>query len=590
LSDPFTGFESGKNGIEFRLNHLESSGRNQYLSQRLLQQMNPSPHLQLARPLHYPINVLITNEGQSMQENHLEYLGLRNLGTVHWNLSTPALYEEVVRNHEGWISHLGPLVAHTGHHTGRSPNDKFVVKEPSSETKIAWGKVNRPMDADKFASLHARLCAYVQNRDLYVQDLYAGADTRYQLPVRFITLYAWHNLFVRNLLIQPAQPVRHDPSKVFTIIDVPRFHADPSLDGTNSDVFIAINFAKRLVLIGGTSYAGEMKKSVFTILNYLLPEGGVMPMHCSANVGKQGDTALFFGLSGTGKTTLSADPDRSLIGDDEHGWSDAGVFNFEGGCYAKVIRLSKEAEPDIYETTEMFGTVLENVVMDAKSRHVNLDDASLTENTRAGYPLTHIKNIVPSGMAGHPKNIIMLTCDAFGVMPPIAKLTPEQAMYHFLSGYTAKVAGTEKGVTEPQTTFSTCFGAPFMPLPPMVYAKLLGEKIARQKVDSWLVNTGWSGGPHGVGARMKIAHTRAMVSAALNGSLANVKTTRDPIFGLYVPESCPGVPLEVLNPRNTWKDKAAYDAKAKELAEKFKKNFEQFAAAADPAVRNAGPL
>jgi phosphoenolpyruvate carboxykinase (ATP) len=325
-------------------------------------------------------------------------------------------------------------------------------------------------------------------------------------------------------------------------------------------------------------------------MNYLLPLKGVMPMHCSANVGKKGDTALFFGLSGTGKTTLSADPDRSLIGDDEHGWSDAGVFNFEGGCYAKVVRLSREAEPDIYETTRMFGTVLENVVMDAKTRHVNLDDASLTENTRAGYPLTHIRNIVPSGMAGHPKNIIMLTCDAFGVMPPIAKLTPEQAMYHFLSGYTAKVAGTEKGVTEPQTTFSTCFGAPFMPLPPMVYAKLLGEKIAKHKVDSWIVNTGWSGGPYGVGSRMKIAYTRAMIAAALNGSLAGIRTERDPIFGLHIPESCPGVPAEVLNPRNTWKDKGAYDAKAKDLAEKFRKNFEQFAPMADAAVRNAGPL
>jgi phosphoenolpyruvate carboxykinase (ATP) len=332
-----------------------------------------------------------------------------------------------------------------------------------------------------------------------------------------------------------------------------------------------------------------MKKSVFTILNYLLPEQGVMPMHCSANVGKDGDTALFFGLSGTGKTTLSADPERSLIGDDEHGWTDTGVFNFEGGCYAKVVRLSKEAEPDIYETTRMFGTVLENVVIDARSRHVDLDDASLTENTRAGYPLTHIKNIVPSGVAGHPKNIIMLTCDASGVMPPISKLTPEQAMYHFLSGYTAKVAGTEKGVTEPQTTFSTCFGAPFMPLAPTVYATLLGEKIAKHKVDSWLVNTGWSGGPYGIGSRMKIAYTRAMVRATLNGSLANIPTQQDPIFGLHVPGSCPGVSPEVLNPRNTWKDKAAYDAKARELAEKFKKNFEQFASSATAEVRNAGP-
>jgi phosphoenolpyruvate carboxykinase (ATP) len=343
------------------------------------------------------------------------------------------------------------------------------------------------------------------------------------------------------------------------------------------------------VIIGGTSYAGEIKKSVFTILNYLLPGRGVMPMHCSANIGPKGDTALFFGLSGTGKTTLSADPERGLIGDDEHGWSDEGVFNFEGGCYAKVIRLSREAEPDIHQTTRMFGTVLENVILNADSRQIDLDDASVTENTRAAYPLTHIRNHVPSGMGGHPKNIIMLTCDAFGVMPPVSKLTPEQAMYHFLSGYTAKVAGTEKGVTEPQTTFSTCFGAPFMPLAPTVYAKLLGEKIAKHKVSSWLVNTGWSGGPHGVGSRMKIAYTRAMIRAALNGSLSGVKTVQDPIFGLHVPASCPDVPEEVLNPRNTWKDKGAYDARAKELAGKFKKNFEQFADTSSPEVRGAGP-
>lgn len=379
-----------------------------------------------------------------MQDNRLDYLGLRNLGTVHWNLSTPALYEEAVRNTEGWVSHLGPFVVHTGHHTGRSPNDKFIVKEPSSENRVAWGKVNRPMDAAKFDSLHAKLGAYLQNRNLYIQDLYACADPHYQLPVRLITHYAWHSLFGRNLLIQPAGPVTHSPEKVFTVIDVPRFHSDPSSDGTNSDVFIVINFSKRLVIIGGTSYAGEIKKSVFTLLNYLLPGQGVMPMHCSANVGRDGDTTLFFGLSGTGKTTLSADPERSLIGDDEHGWSNAGVFNFEGGCYAKVVRLSKSAEPDIYETTRMFGTVLENVVMDSQSRHIDLDDISLTENTRAAYPLTHIRNIVPSGTAGHPKNVIMLTCDASGVLPPISKLTPHQAMYHFLSGYTAKVAGRRR--------------------------------------------------------------------------------------------------------------------------------------------------
>jgi phosphoenolpyruvate carboxykinase (ATP) len=520
----------------------------------------------------------------------LEHLGLKNLGNVYWNLSTPALYEEVVRVREGWIMHLGPIVAHTGHHTGRSPNDKYIAREPGSEKKIAWGKVNRPMDEAKFDALYAKLCAYLQGRDIYVQDLYGGADPRYQIPVRVITQYAWHNLFIKNLLIQPKPPVRHTSPETFTIIDAPRFHATPSFDGTNSDVFIAIHFAKRLVIIGGTSYAGEIKKSVFTTLNYLLPEQGVFPMHCSANVGSDGDTALFFGLSGTGKTTLSADPERALIGDDEHGWSDSGVFNFEGGCYAKVIRLSPEAEPDIYETTRRFGTVLENVVFDSQTRHIDLDDASLTENTRAGYPLTHIKNIVPSGMAGHPKNLIMLTCDAFGVMPPISKLTPEQAMYHFLSGYTAKVAGTEKGIgSEPQTTFSTCFGAPFMPLPPTVYAKMLGEKIANHNVDSWLVNTGWSGGPYGVGSRMKIAFTRAMIRAALNGSLATVPTMQDTTFGLHIPTSCPDVPAEILNPRSTWKDKAAYDNKARELAEKFKRNFEQFASSASREVLSAGP-
>jgi phosphoenolpyruvate carboxykinase (ATP) len=519
----------------------------------------------------------------------LELIGLRNLGIVYWNLSTPSLYEEAVRHHEGWISHLGPLVAHTGHHTGRSPNDKFIVREASTEKKIAWGKVNRAIEPEKFNALLAKVCAYFQGRDVYVQDLYGGADPKYRIPVRFVTAYAWHNLFVKNLLIQPKEPTQHSSQDTWTIIDAPLFNANPETDGTNSDVFIILSLEKKLVLIGGTSYAGEMKKSVFTILNYLLPERGVFPMHCSANVGKDGKTALFFGLSGTGKTTLSADPDRALIGDDEHGWGDDGVFNFEGGCYAKVIRLSEEAEPDIYQTTRRFGTVLENVLFDATTRHIDLDDGSLTENTRAGYPLTHIKNIVPSGTAGHPANIIMLTCDAYGVLPPISKLTPEQAMYHFLAGYTAKVAGTEKGVTEPQTTFSTCFGAPFMPLEPTVYAKLLGEKLAKHKAQSWLVNTGWTGGSVGVGTRMKIAYTRSMVAEALNGSLSSVKTEEDPVFGLHVPTSCPKVPAEILNPKNTWKDKAAYDVKAKELASKFKKNFEQFTSSVSADVLKAGP-
>lgn len=521
--------------------------------------------------------------------NPLEQIGLRNLGNIYWNLTTPALYEEVVRRREGWISHLGPLVVRTGHHTGRSPNDKFIVREPSSEKLINWGKVNQPMTEEKFTALLGKLCAFFQDRDAFVQNLYAGADPRYRIPVRVVTEYAWHNLFARNLLIQPDEPVIHSSPDTWTIIDSPRFHATPDIDETRSEVFITLNFARKIVLIGGTSYGGEIKKSAFTILNYLLPVQNVFPMHCSANVGKNGDTALFFGLSGTGKTTLSADPERMLVGDDEHGWSDKGVFNFEGGCYAKVIRLSPEAEPDIYETTRKFGTVLENVVMDFDSRIINLDDQTLTENTRAAYPLTHVPNFVPSGLADHPQNVIMLTADAFGVLPPIARLTPEQAMYHFLSGYTAKVAGTEKGVTEPQVTFSTCFGAPFMPMAPTVYATLLGERLAKHKVRVWLVNTGWSGGPYGVGSRMKISHTRAMIRAALSGSLATTPTTHDPIFGLHVPDAVPGVPAEVLTPRNTWANKALYDAKARELADRFKKNFEQFADSVTKPVRDAGP-
>jgi phosphoenolpyruvate carboxykinase (ATP) len=522
-------------------------------------------------------------------DNPLEQIGLRNLGNIFWNLTTPALYEEVVRRREGWISHLGPLVVRTGNHTGRSPNDKFIVREPSSEKLINWGKVNQPMAEEKFTALLGKLCAFFQDRDAFVQNLYAGADPRYRIPVRVVTEYAWHNLFARNLLIQPDEPVIHSSPDTWTIIDSPRFHATPDIDETRSEIFITLNFARKIVLIGGTSYGGEIKKSAFTILNYLLPPQNVFPMHCSANVGKNGDTALFFGLSGTGKTTLSSDPERMLVGDDEHGWSDNGVFNFEGGCYAKVIRLSPEAEPDIYETTRKFGTVLENVVMDFDSRSIDLDDQTLTENTRAAYPLTHVPNFVPSGLAGHPQNVIMLTADAFGVLPPIARLTPEQAMYHFLSGYTAKVAGTEKGVTEPQVTFSTCFGAPFMPMAPTVYATLLGERLAKHNVRVWLVNTGWSGGPYGVGSRMKIADTRAMIRAALSGSLATTPTTHDPVFGLHVPGAVPGVPGEVLTPRNTWADKALYDTKARELAERFKKNFEQFAGSVTHAVRDAGP-
>lgn len=519
----------------------------------------------------------------------LDAVGIKNVNNIYWNLHTSALYETAIRRHEGMIAHNGPLVVRTGHHTGRSPNDKFTVKEPTSAPHIWWGKVNKPFDQEHFDELHRRMIAYLQMKDVFVQDCWAGADSNYRLPVRIITEYAWHSLFVRNMFIQatPEELAVHQPE--FTVIDLPRFHAIPESDKTNSEVFILIDFAKKLVLIGGTSYAGEMKKSIFTAMNYLLPFRQVMPMHCSANIGPNGDTALFFGLSGTGKTTLSADSSRTLIGDDEHGWSDNGIFNFEGGCYAKMIRLSPEAEPEIYATTRRFGTILENVVINAVTRRLELDDDSLTENTRGAYPISHIPNASDTGLGDHPQNIIFLTADAFGVMPPIAKLTPEQAMYHFLSGYTAKVAGTEKGVTEPKATFSACFGAPFMAHHPSVYAELLGKKIAQHNVNCWLVNTGWSGGPYGVGKRMKIAYTRAMVNAALNGQFDNIEYVADPIFGVEVPTSCPNVPANVLQPKNTWSDPAAYDAQAQKLAQMFKENFTQFADKASAEIKAAGP-
>jgi phosphoenolpyruvate carboxykinase (ATP) len=528
-------------------------------------------------------------ENSPHTQQSLESLGITNVNTVYWNLSTPSLVEEAVRRREGRLAHLGPLVVRTGQHTGRSPNDKFIVREPSCVDKVWWGKVNRPLEPDQFDRLHRRLLAYLQGKDLFVQDCFAGADPAYRLPLRVITETAWHNLFARNMFIQPDrdQLEKHVPQ--FTVLNAPNFHAEPEVDGTHSEVFVVIHFGLRLVLIGGTQYAGEIKKSIFTVLNFLLPQQNVLSMHCSANIGPNDESAIFFGLSGTGKTTLSADPTRKLIGDDEHGWSDRGVFNFEGGCYAKVIRLSAESEPEIYETTRRFGTILENVAFNSALGRLNLDDDSLTENTRAAYPISHIPNATRDGLGGHPTHIIMLTADAFGVLPPIAKLTPAQAMYYFLSGYTAKVAGTEKGVTEPQATFSTCFGAPFMALSPTVYANLLGAKIARHKVDVWLVNTGWSGGPYGVGQRMKIFYTRAMINAALNGELRDIPTTRDPNFGIAVPTSCPNVPAEVLNPRNTWADKAAYDAQAKALASMFIDNFKSFAGQVSSEVNLAGP-
>src|SRR3989338_5921987 len=503
----------------------------------------------------------------------LERHGIRRPGRVYWNLGVPALYEEALCRREGQLAAGGALVVRTGQHTGRSPNDKFIVREPSSAEHIWWGKINRPFDAHRFDQLHDRVLAYLQGKELFVQDCYVGADPAYRHPIRVITETAWHSLFVRTMFERAGQAAGPAFPPEFTVLHAPNLHAEPERDGTNSPTFILVHFGKKLILIGGTSYAGEIKKSVFTIMNYLLPMEHVLSMHCAANVGPDGTAAIFFGLSGTGKTSLSADPRRTLIGDDEHGWSDDGIFNIEAGCYAKMIRLSSIAEPEIYAATRRFGTILENVAMDHASREVDLNDDSLTENTRGAYPIQFIANASPAGRAGHPSHVVMLTCDAFGVMPPIAKLTPEQARYHFLSGYTAKVAGTEKGIKEPTATFSTCFGAPFMPLKPGVYAALLAEKIARQGAACWLVNTGWTGGPYGVGNRIPIGSTRAMVDAALSGALEDAATQTDPVFGLSVVTACPGVPDGVLNARSTWPSAAAYDAKAQELAAKFQENF-----------------
>jgi phosphoenolpyruvate carboxykinase (ATP) len=520
----------------------------------------------------------------------LEHHGILHTGIQYWNLTTPALYEEIARRREGLIGHGGALVVRTGQYTGRSPNDKFIVKEPTSEHEVWWGKVNRPFAPERFEQVYARMLAYLQGRDLFVQDCYAGADLNYRIRVRVVTEDAWHSLFVRNLFIHPSVDELAHFAPDFTIINAPNFHAVPEIDGTNSEACIIVNFARRLVLIGGTSYAGEIKKSVFSILNYFLPQQRVLSMHCSANIGADGDTALFFGLSGTGKTTLSADHKRNLIGDDEHGWSEQGIFNFEGGCYAKVIRLSPIAEPQIYATTHQFGTILENVAIDRIVRNLDLDDDGLTENTRAAYPLSHIPNASRSGVGMHPKHIFFLTADAFGVMPPISRLTKEQAMYHFLSGYTAKVAGTERGMgSQPQATFSACFGAPFMTLHPRVYAELLGERMTTHNSTVWLVNTGWTSGPYGVGHRMSIKHTRALLTAALTGELNDVPTTTDPFFGFQVPDRCPGVPKDILKPRLTWHDHDAYDLQAQNLAAMFIDNFQQVADAADADILRGAP-
>jgi phosphoenolpyruvate carboxykinase (ATP) len=520
-------------------------------------------------------------------ENH----GLSNLRMAYWNLPTEALIEEITFRREARITRLGAIVANTGKHTARSANDKFVVRESSTEDKIWWGEYNRPFNPDKFNDLYNRLQGFLQGRDVFVQDCYAGADPEYRLPIRVITELAWHSHFARNMFLLPAtveEQRRHVPE--FTVVAVPSFKGIPQIDGTPANTFIVLNFAQRLCIIGNTAYAGEIKKSVFTILNYLLPLDGVMPMHCSANIGKEGDTAIFFGLSGTGKTTLSADPQRRLIGDDEHGWSDNGVFNFEGGCYAKVIQLSSSAEPQIYACTRKFGTILENVVYDPVTREIDLDDPSITENTRASYPLEYIDNAVPEKMGGNPKNIILLTCDASGVMPPIAKLTPDQALYQFMSGYTSKIAGTEVGLgKEPEMTFSTCFGAPFMVHHPYFYADLLKRKILKHGVHCWLVNTGWIGGAYGIGKRISIRHTRALLNAALDGKLLNVPYTTDPVFGFQVPQHCEGVPDQVLDPAGSWADKSVYMQRYKELASRFIENFKKYEEGCPVEVRNAGP-
>ncbi len=540
----------------------------------------------------------INTPAQSMatllkSEFGLENHGFTTLGQVYWNLPPAALYEEILFRREGWILEAGPVLVHTGKHTARSANDKFIVREPSSEAHLWWGSYNRPFAPEKFENVYNRLLAYFQGRDVFVQDVYAGADLNYRLRVRIITETAWHSLFARNMFITPTSREEYQRFiPEFTLIAAPGFKAFPPIDATRSETFILINFAQHLGLIGNTAYAGEIKKTVFTVLNYLLPLQGVLPMHCSANVSPNdpNDVALFFGLSGTGKTTLSADPSRRLIGDDEHGWSDDGVFNFENGCYAKVIRLSPTAEPQIYAATRRFGTILENVVFDPLTRRADLDSDEITENTRASYPLEFIENALLEKRAGQPRHIIFLTCDASGVMPPIARLTPEQAIYQFISGYTSKIAGTEVGLgREPEITFSACFGAPFMVHHPYTYAELLRQKIERYNVRCWLVNTGWIGGPFGIGKRISIHYTRAMLAAALNGDLEHVPYRTDPVFNFQVPTQCPGVPDEVLDPSSSWSNKDEYWKKYRQLAMRFIENFRKFADACPPEVLAAGP-
>jgi phosphoenolpyruvate carboxykinase (ATP) len=510
-------------------------------------------------------------------------------GTTTRNPAPAALIEEAVRRREGSLTAHGPLCAITAPYTGRSPNDKFVVDEPRSRDHIAWGKVNKAISEANYDGLRVKVVSHLADVDRFVIDCFVGADPRYRIPLRVVTEKAWVADFVCNMFILPTKEELASHVPEFTVLHAPSVLADPSTDGTCSEAFVVLNFGRGEAVIGGTGYAGEVKKSMFTVMNYYMPLRDVLPMHCSANMAHDGHTAIFFGLSGTGKTTLSADPGRTLIGDDEHGWSDHGIFNFEGGCYAKVINLSPEGEPEIYATTKMFGTILENVVVDPSTRECDLDDASITENTRASYPISFIPNASPDGLGNHPRDVVFLTADAFGVLPPISRLTPEQARYYFLSGYTAKVAGTERGVTEPEATFSVCFGAPFLPLPPQTYSRMLGEKITKHDARVWLVNTGWTGGPFGVGKRMKLTYTRAMLRAALEGKLDEVPTEKDPVFGLEIPLSCPDVPDTVLRPRDTWSDASAYDEQARKLAGMFKANFEEYANDVPEEVLAAGP-
>ena len=517
----------------------------------------------------------------------LEKLGIIAPKAVYRNLSVPALVEKALQANEGTLSETGALVVNTGKYTGRSPDDKFVVDYPSIHDEIAWGKVNVPMAPETFDKIYNKMTAYLQGRDIYIFDGFAGADPKYTQRFRIINELASQNLFIHQLLIRPEKEQLENFEPDFTIIAAPAFKCIPEIDGTNSEAAIIVSFEKKMVIIAGSQYSGEIKKSVFSVMNYLLPKNGVFPMHCSANIGADGDTALFFGLSGTGKTTLSADPERMLIGDDEHGWSDNGVFNFEGGCYAKCINLSKENEPQIWNAIK-FGALVENVVMDPETRIFDFNDGSLTENTRVGYPVEFIPNAAIPGVGGQPKTVVFLTADAFGVLPPIAKLDKDMAMFHFVSGYTSKLAGTERGITEPQATFSTCFGAPFLPLDPSVYAEMLGEKVAQSNANVYLINTGWSGGSYGVGKRMSLKYTRAMVTAALTGALDNVKFELDPIFNVYVPTECPNVPAEILNPKNTWADKAEYDKTAKMLAARFTENFKKYTHMPENIVK-AGP-